>query len=1235
MNDVAALRAAPAALDWRTLPLDARLLIEASAGTGKTHNIGLVYLRLLLERKLGVEQILVTTFTDAAAQELRERLRRRLVEAERCLQKTISDAGESATAVRQIPACDFESDFNLDPESLAAYLAKHHAEPAGAKRALRLIQRARADLDHAPISTIHALCQRIQSDFPLQSHASFAGDTLVDESELMRECIEDFWRRRYLVGAIDDGEGEAVADAGPEALLRDVAALASSASGAIEADGMVALQQQIAVLSNSATVEALDAMASDKALFARGKSKLANRLRTIACVLRADGDLCAALLGEPGKVFETSAIEEQQAPGAHEPLCDHPLIRHLQQLRTLLDLRKTFARGAVLAAAAAECREQVPLRARQRNVLTFSMLIDDVYERLCGAGAGSALADCLYAAFPAALIDEFQDTDQRQFAIFDRIYRDADGASRGTLIMIGDPKQAIYGFRGGDIAAYLRARAQTAMRLSLAVNHRSSRALVGAVNALYGDEGGGFGESGIHYRAVAPAGILDEKPYVIDGEPVAAPLILHAFRGNALDHKGNRISALTKLDALALDDCADRIVAQLNDPSQTIDGKRVRPGDIAVLLSTNAQIAALRKRLLAREVPCVGSGRGNVFHGEVARDLELVLRAVLDAGNDHAIRGALSTRLLGAEFADFIAWQENVDAFERELERFESWRERVRTRGVLALIDEILALRASALLSASEGERTLTDLRHLGELLAEQESSRQGLEGLLAWFGAMRRAGGEGDPDAAEARQLRIESDAQRVQLLTIHASKGLEFPIVYLPMIWRISDRGGPRAPKVLRFHDAAGDPRIDLGSAYFAEHTGRHFEEDLQERQRLLYVALTRAVHAVHVYWVDRDVALGSGTARYARAWRVAAIDLLLGDAMRRAGLSCKEESLPQLAAALGGIAVQEMPVIPGACFVPGVQGHAIRATQTPLPRLRAFQWLHSFSGLVRQAAGALESIATGDMLADVTTADVSVSDAASINDSGDDPRLLALYSLRGPRFGDALHALLERAAEGSLWPAQCALVERELVARAIHAKDETVGDAVERVACLVDRTRQSDLGDGLSLALLAPSARVCEFEFQFPVQHVRVAQLRELCAAHGCADAVPASLDAVVLNGMLTGFVDLVFEWKGRYHVLDYKSNWLGARLDDYRGSALDVAMAEHHYVLQALLYTVALHRYLRQRLPDYAPSIHLGDSWYLFVRAIGLAPGIGVWRRAWPHALIEALDDAFAGTDRSGA
>jgi exodeoxyribonuclease V beta subunit len=1180
-------------LDWRAMPLHGRILIEASAGTGKTWNIGLIYLRLLLERELPVDRILVTTFTDAAAQELRERLRRRLVETEHLLETSALDAASA--------------------HPLESYLAALCPDHDRRRRALRRIQLARTDLDRAPVSTIHALCQRIQRDYPLESGAAFANDKLFDEQQLLRECVEDFWRRRYLVGNVDPREAELLLKGGPEGLLRDLGGLANSTDARIEAGGLAELERLIALLRTDEATTELQQMADDKSLYGPRKSALSNRLRKVAEALRQDNEeqLAAAL----DKTFEPDNVLEQEAPGGIAPLNAHPLIRALQALRPLLQLRTVFTRGAVLAEAALACREEMPRRARQRHVLTFSMLIDAVYQRLCGEQADSALADRLFEAFPVALIDEFQDTDQRQFAIFDRIYR-----ARGTLVMIGDPKQAIYSFRGGDIAAYLRASEQAGQRFSLGSNHRSSRALVDALNAWYGHTEGGFAHPRIHYQQVVPAGKADDTPYTMDGHAVTQPLVIHPFRGDA-EKKGEPLKALGELESLALDDCANRIAELLNDPQQQIGGERVTPGDIAVLLSTNSQIVALRTRLTARDVPCVGSGRGNIFAGEVARELELVLFAVLHPDDDQAVRGALSTRLLGITLDQFGLWREQPAAFERELERFEAWRALVRSRGVLALIETLLATRATALLALPDGERVLTDLRHLGELLAAEESARQGLDGLYAWLLEMRQEGSDGDAEAADERQLRIESDARRVQLLTIHASKGLEFPIVFLPLLWRIGDRSGVRAPRLLRYHDADGQRCVDLGSVDFHKHRGFHFREELEERLRLLYVALTRAVHAVHVYWVDR----GPLPTVDAQAWEGAAIDLLIRQAQQRLQLVEGEGSLPAMIEALGGMRVSAPFADAFIRYQAPSETSSPRATQVPLPRTRPFQWLHSFSGLTRQVAA---EVVVGDSgAADEADLDAIAADVTA--DEAEDPRLLALYPLRGPRFGDAVHQIFELAQAGPLWPEQRQLVHQQLIAQAIAHPQLPHDEALERVGRMVDRARQADLGDGLRLIATEPDQRIAEFEFQFPVQQVSLARLRRLCIAHGHGNVIPASLDAATLNGMLTGFADLILAWDGRYHVLDYKTNWLGGRLDDYRGNSLDAAMIEHHYPLQALIYTVALHRYLRQRMDGYTAERHLGDSWYLFVRALGLAPGLGVWRQRWPTALIEALDDAFAG------
>ncbi|HWU78157.1 MAG TPA: UvrD-helicase domain-containing protein [Rhodanobacter sp.] len=1179
-------------LDWRTMPLDGRVLIEASAGTGKTWNIGVIYLRLLLERGLPVEQILVTTFTDAAAQELRERLRRRLIEVEHLLEAAPPD-----------PASD-------DP--LASYLATLCQNDEQTRLALRRIQLARTDLDRAPVSTIHALCQRIQRDYPLESGAAFASDRLFDEAQLQRECVEDFWRRRYLVGDVDPREAELLLKGGPEGLLHDLAGLTNNPDARIMSGGLVELKRQIAALSQPAAIAGLQGLVDNVALYKRSNAALRSRLSEIVPALQ-DGDE-AQLAKSLTDVFDSEKLVSQVSTTHADELTAHPLIRALQALRPLLGLRDIFTRGAVLAEAAQFCREEVPRRARQRHVLTFSMLIDTVYQRLSCEGTGKALADRLFTAFPAALIDEFQDTDQRQFAIFDRIYRE-----RGTMVMIGDPKQAIYSFRGGDIAAYLHASEQATHRFSLGTNHRSSRALVNSLNAWYAHTDGGFAQPRIRYQQVEPSGKVDNKPCTIDGETVTRPLVIHPFRDGAVDKHGNPLKALGDLESRALDDCANRIAEMLSDPRRHIDGKRLSPGDIAVLLSTNPQITALRTRLIARGVPCVGSGRGNIFAGELAAEVELLLFAVLHPDDDQAVRGALSTRLLGATLDQFKHWEDQPEAFERELERFEVWRALVRKRGVLALIEAVLSARATELLALPEGERMLTDLRHLGELLAEQESARQGLDGLYAWLLEMRLEGTDGDTEAADERQLRIESDARRVQLLTIHASKGREFQIVFLPLAWRIRSSDGNYAPTLLRYHDDAGQRCIDLGSIDFIAHRARHFHEDLQERLRLLYVGMTRAVHALHVYWVDR----GLPPFDDANAWECAAIDLLIDQARQALALDRGEASLNALAHAIGGMQVST-PFADGfVSYQAPAEIPSPRATQAPLPRLRSFQWLHSFSGLSRYAnAAAIADIndATDDIDSPAPAADATIEDA----------RLLALYPLRGPRFGDAVHHVFELAAPGPLWPEQYPLLQRQLNAQAIHADNMSQDEALEQVGRMIDRARQADLGDGLRLADIAPDQRIVEFEFQFPVQHVSLATLRLLCNAHGCADVIPASLDTATLNGMLTGFADLILLWQDRYLVLDYKTNWLGPHLHDYRETSLDIAMAEHHYPLQALIYTVALHRYLHQRMDGYTAERHLGESRYLFVRALGLEPGLGVWRRHWPAQLIEALDDAFAGT-----
>jgi exodeoxyribonuclease V beta subunit len=288
--------------------------------------------------------------------------------------------------------------------------------------------------------------------------------------------------------------------------------------------------------------------------------------------------------------------------------------------------------------------------------------------------------------------------------------------------------------------------------------------------------------------------------------------------------------------------------------------------------------------------------------------------------------------------------------------------------------------------------------------------------------------------------------------------------------------------------------------------------------------------------------------------------------------------------------------------------------------LPALRPFFWSHSFSSITRHRV--LDSLESA--VSDETEATTPLDDAMSPESAH--PALLALDAWRGKEFGVAVHALLEAHRGDAPTPQD---IDRQMRKSGVRAEGDAAA-ATAALAAMLERVRESDLGDGLHLAQLRDEDCIVEFGFQLPVA-ASVSALRGACARHGAADVWPERIATPALNGMLNGFADLIFAHAGRYHVLDYKTNHLGEHLSDYTGASLDAAMAVHDYPLQALLYTVALHRYLRRRLRDYSPERHLGDGVYLFLRGVGLAPGVGVWRRRWPAALIVALDEAFAGAE----
>ena len=1182
---------------WATLPITppGRSLIEASAGTGKTWTIAALYLRLLLE-DVGVtpRQIVVATFTNAAAAELRERLRRRIQRAERAA----------------------HGELLADLDDVDTWLTRRWVgNPEGAVRRdedLRRLRIALAELDLAPIGTLHGLCARILREHPFAAGGRFEPAELVDGDAFARELATDLARTLSQTDV-------ATRDADwPPA---ELATLGSNLPGprALAAWLKPGLRIEPGLLPDVPSEAAADLRAGAREGLFRAKSVLPRIWLEVAEALAA---------GRPEQ------IDEAQIEVLRMPRGTPGLLKGKEQDEGLLRAIATSASIAD-ALAAQQAHHQLSLLSRLRrwglerkhawmqrhDSLGFDDLLAVVHDVLiaeaehCGA---RPLADALFAAWPVALIDEFQDTDGLQYGILDTVYRAQGGELRGRLLMIGDPKQAIYRFRGGDIHTYARAARDTDDALTLTVNQRSSTPYVEAINAFFRATGEALDantSSGIVYQEVTAADRADQHPYAIDGVRVEQPLVIHTRPTDAGGDKGKQVD-----DALAA--CANQIATMLASGTHMIGNKPLKPEHIAVLLPDNYQIARLRSLLERRGVPCVTRGRDSVFAGDIARDLQVLMHGVLHAESMAKIRAALLTRLGGMRLAELAQLDADPIAAQRISLRFHAWRQHWRRRGVPALIDALIAERGPVLLADEDGERVLTDLRHLGELLQAQAEAGMGQGELLAWFAAQRDGSGSGadSEEDRESRQLRIESQSPRVRLMTLHASKGLEFPLVFLPLMSMHEGRA-EKGPVALHDEESGGH-QLHVDDAA----RERDAREAQDERFRVLYVALTRAVHACHVYAVPAAEAGSKGRRRTSGAMR-SPLDVLL-ERMDDAG----EDTAARIEWREGW----PPPVFvryqaEQADTVDRIARAMPPSPNVPLPSRHSFSSLsrgHHAGDAAAEAAADDEAVSGVDPVAEATDPVITAMPEA------EHPILLALAKPRGTGIGNALHDALEQRRIGVPMASQTPLIAAMLRRRNLLPEGEAGTRLCDAWAARLDEAFATPLDDDLPpLAMLTGEAQRAEMEFHFALAPTTLRALREACATHGEPNLVPDSERR--LAGLMTGKIDLLFQHAGRFHVLDYKGNFAGTRLSDYGADELARVMESNQYRFQALLYVIALDRHLRLRMPGYDRARHLGDVSYLFLRAFGLAPGIGLWRHRFDDGLIDAVDRALPAHTKEGA
>lgn len=1179
--------------DALTIPLDGQQLIEASAGTGKTYSIALLYLRLIVEGGLDVDKILVVTFTTSATEELRQRIRSRLREALDVLEEA---GGDGEIRHRDKVLMDLLGSLE------------------NRREAVQRLTDTLARMDESAVFTIHSFCQRMLQDHAFESGAPFDTEFIESELLLRREIIQDFWRQRFYPA--------------PQAETAWATSIWGDPAG---------LAHVLAGLQTRAEVVCIPEVSAEQVDYSRAESRrcLQAVVRSwrecggeIAGILRQDGCLSrdkskgygperveAALTGMSELVSlgeDPWLLPEGTELLAASVMADKLKGKKIPPLHPFFTLFDAFyhnnreflrlARIQVLRAADRFFRTELEARKHARAQMYFDDLLTGLDRAIAGP-EGARLALSIQARFTVALVDEFQDTDPLQYRIFHTLF--GQGARPG-LFMIGDPKQSIYSFRGADVFAYIQAKKDTAgsAAFTMETNYRSTSAMVAAVNRLFNQKSSFvFGED-IPFSPVRSGGKADEEPFVVrNASPEPLQAMILPVADFAADNKNTLAKAAAESAAARWTALEISRLLRLGGRGEACIGRRpVTGSDLAVLVRTHREAAMIQQELSRLRLTSVYYSQDSVFASVEAWELSMVLAALLDLSVMAGINSALASDLFGMDAHALERLQSDPAQWDEMIARLEEYHLRWRGQGVAAMLQQLLAEQkvVQRLIRLPGGERKLTNYLHLAELLQEASNHQAGMAGLVRWLDIQRHE----PEETRSSQQLRLESDEDLVRIVTVHKAKGLEYPVVFLPFPWSCR----PVKPgEILSFHHPDTlEQVVDLGTGDH-EHYLRAERERLAEDLRLLYVAVTRARYCCYFSWGRVSSMDGS-----AMAWL-----LHRDDSEQEPSFAALTEE--RISRDLSRLNRDERllgyPVYPREVEKPVPDRTAPAATLTARTfhgRIDTGWSISSYSKMLRTAEDATRTV----------------------DDAYQRPESLAemiggsVFAFpRGPAAGTCLHGIFEHLDFAAYSQDELrALAEDQL--RRTGLDSHWAPLVCRWVTDMLNTTMDKE--SGLQLRVLGKDDRLVEMGFYFAMQRFNFTRLNQILGDFGYS---PVETKSEELTGLMKGFIDLVFHYRGRYFLADYKSNYLGPSPQDYRAEVLAAAMQEHRYDLQYLIYTVAMHRYLGTRIRDYDYTRHFGGVYYLFLRGLhpDHSPGNGIFYTLPPRELIGQLDACFGSME----
>ncbi len=1178
-------------LEVSEVGLDGVHLVEAAAGTGKTYNITALYIRLIAEKGLRVDQILVVTYTRAATRELRERIDARLRQALAALQ------GKT-----ELDECD---DF------IRSLHTKYHNNAQVIDR----ISRAIHEIDLAAIFTIHGFCRQVLQEHVFESGTMFDVEFITNETELLDETHDDIWREliawaedsplrfpafQYLVDQLKSPDGltlyTSAVKGKPFVKVYD--------GGSREVEEICRNYQELwHELKENWDPEGIESLLSDKS---RIKQKSFNKKRTPKRIAGMDELLASdeAPYNPSRKFpdFEKFTLETINEYRTGE-LADGRELPHQRFFELCGELHKLVQSGelelALLSYIINEFRRRYEQAKKDRKVRSY----DDLLISLSQALEQPELVRVMQKEYPAALIDEFQDTDPVQFEVFDKIY--IDPAERSlSLFLIGDPKQSIYSFRGADIFTYIRAKQKVQHHWTLDTNYRSVEKLVEAVNRLFSyQKDRPFLLEEITFEPIA-AHKKGQEPEITDSVLPKEPLQILKRPDHDLinkDQASRRVAVETAMEI-------ERVLA--HSEHFRIEGQPVRARDIAVLVSRHVEGTMVKEELARRGIRSVNQSRRSVFQSPELEYMLMLLYSIREPSNPALLRALLCSRIGGFTFSGLQFLREDEEAWLSVLDRIRYLNELFRHRGVMPMWQEFLNAPLTdaneynhtpleVILEYADGERTLTNLQHLAELINEYtRSGMHGLDDLIKWINRKKE-----EPGGNEDEELRLESDHELVKIITMHSAKGLQFPVVFCPYLWSGINDTKPKPPMV--FHES-GERRVDLNGLH--DRAGALvLRESVSEQLRLAYVALTRAQFRCYVGWVPYEKQALSPLA-----------GLLFGaeylrNIIENSGTpNVDEHTLPEAfekLASLEHIGITEPAEVngkvgeqDGASTVAGAARVWKRGEVLP-------SWyITSYSGL-KQGMQAEPDNPFAD--------EGGWDDTPGAEEQGTDVKNIFSFP-KGARPGIFMHRIFELID----FTAPEEVINREID----WQLDEFDFDPHWQPAIrgMTHQALQAPLlhGDDQSrLANIKPGQCLQEMEFHFRISEAEVNEIERIVSGEQSS-----SNGRIQAPGYMKGFIDLVFEYQGKYYILDYKSDYLGNRPEDYQTGKLSAHIRDRSYDLQFHIYTVALCRYLQTRMPGFQYDNHFGGVIYLFLRGVGGGNGVYFDRPA--HETVRSLDKYFS-------